>query len=269
MKTIKEMNHHGAHIRSCSRFSGQQVGIPLWDGAHGEGQKQRRSPPRRQENKKSFSFLGALGVLAVLTFAFLLTMLLAPFAHAHDAALADQVAKQLRESSVVRASFTQTKNIAVLKRPIISQGRFVFSKEHGIVWEIQQPIRITYLLQSSGVIEIAADGRVRRQSGREAQGMYEVGRILNALWSGQTTVLDPLFHTDMQGRLEQWSLKLSPKAAPLSDFLSGVAVTGSAARIVRVQVTEAGGDVMTLAFQPEVQPLPLNAQELQLFATKP
>ncbi len=244
MKTIQENFYHREHRD------------------HREGQKQMRHG--------SFSFFGFLRGLCVLCGkSFVLIFLSVASAHAHDAALADQVAKQLRESSVVRASFTQTKNIAVLKRPIISQGRFVFSKEHGIVWELQQPIRITYLLQPSGVIEIAADGRVRRQSGREAQGMYEVGRILNALWSGQTTVLDPLFHTDMQGKLEQWSLKLLPKAPPLSDFLSGVTVTGTAARIVRVQVSEAGGDLLTIAFQSEAQPLPLNAQELQLFATKP
>ncbi|TAK91856.1 MAG: outer membrane lipoprotein carrier protein LolA [Burkholderiaceae bacterium] len=223
-------------------------------------------------NKKHFLVTDFLcGLCALCGKAFLLIFLSVASAQAHDAALADQVAQQLRALPVVRASFTQSKNIAVLKRPVVSTGRFVFSREHGIAWELLQPLRITYLLQAAGVTEIAADGRVRRQSGREAQGMYQVGKILNALWSGQTTVLDPLFNTDMQGRLEQWSLKLSPKSAPLSDFLARVSVTGAGARIERVQVTEASGDVLTIVFQASAEPvsLSLTPQELQLFATSP
>ena len=183
--------------------------------------------------------------------------------------LAESVAQQLRDIPIVRASFVQTKQIAALKRPVISRGHFIFSKEHGILWELQQPINITYLLQTSGTIEIAADGRVRRQSGREAQGMNEVGRILSALWGGNTRVLEPLFQTQMQGRIEQWTLTLVPKSAPLSEFLTRITVTGSTTRIQRVLLVEMGGDLLTIDFQPEVQPAPLSAQELRVFQAKP
>jgi hypothetical protein len=192
-----------------------------------------------------------------------------PLIQAQAPSLADSVAKELRERPMVRASFVQTRQIAALKRPLVSRGHFIFSKERGMVWEIQQPINITYVLQASGTTEIAADGRVRRQSGREAQGMNEVGRILSALWSGSPAVLEPLFQTRMQGRMEQWTLKLLPKNAPLSDFLASVVVDGGAAGVQRVQVLEASGDMMTIIFQTELQAAPLSAQELRLFDAKP
>lgn len=197
---------------------------------------------------------------------FLLIVLPAASVQAHDAALADNVAQQLRASPLVRANFTQTKQIAALKRPVLSRGRFVFSKERGIVWELLQPINLTYLLQVNGVIEIGADGRTRRQSGREAQGMMEVGRILNALWSGNTTVLEPLFQIEMQGKPEQWHLKLVPKSAPLSGFLTRIVVSGRAAQIQHVTLIEAAaGDSMSIDFQTEIPPAPLNPQEIRWF----
>lgn len=190
-------------------------------------------------------------------------------------ALAETVAKQLREMPVVRASFIQTKQIAALKRPVVSRGYFVFSRERGIVWAIQQPIAITYLLQPNGVTEVSAEGHARRQSGREAQGMMEVGRILNALWSGNTTALEPLFQTEMQGKPEQWNLKLLPRNAPLSDFLTSIEVNGSAARIQHVTLVEfnknnkGNQDRLTIDFQAEAQPAALSLQELHLFDVRP
>ena len=42
----------------------------------------------------------------------------------------------LDQHAVVRADFEQSKQVAALKRPLLTSGRMVFSRQYGVLWQI-------------------------------------------------------------------------------------------------------------------------------------
>ena len=48
-----------------------------------------------------------------------------------------QIGAQIGRHAVVRADFTQTRQMAVMKRPLTSSGRLVYARRLGVLWQIE------------------------------------------------------------------------------------------------------------------------------------
>ena len=72
--------------------------------------------------------------------------------------LLTRIAGQLDKHAVVRAEFSQSKQISGLKRPLQTSGQLIFSRQHGVLWQIEQPYKVGYILGEDKVVEIGADG---------------------------------------------------------------------------------------------------------------
>lgn len=66
--------------------------------------------------------------------------LLAPTANAQNTEL-KQVFAQLGATPVVRAQFEQQKKLAALNKTYVSKGTVLFSKNQGVLWQIQSPVK--------------------------------------------------------------------------------------------------------------------------------
>lgn len=44
-----------------------------------------------------------------------------------------QISAQMEQHPVVRAEFVQSKQMSVLKRPLVTSGHLVFSRRHGVL----------------------------------------------------------------------------------------------------------------------------------------
>ena len=80
-----------------------------------------------------------------------------PHTHKTNDLLA-RIAAQLEKHEVVHAEFTQSKQISGLRRPLQTGGQLVFARQHGVLWKIEQPYKVSYILSEDKVVEIAADG---------------------------------------------------------------------------------------------------------------
>ena len=89
---------------------------------------------------------------------FATVLLLAGSAQAADNAFAT-IQARLEKHAVVRADFVQMRTMAELQRPQLSRGRLVAWNAGGVIWQIEQPFKTTYVLRDERTIEIAADGR--------------------------------------------------------------------------------------------------------------
>lgn len=56
-----------------------------------------------------------------------------------DSTVVSQVAAQLGRARGVRARFTQTQTLLSMQRPLVSTGTLLFSRERGVIWQIEQP----------------------------------------------------------------------------------------------------------------------------------
>jgi len=184
-----------------------------------------------------------------------------------------QIGAQVGSHAVVRAEFTQSRQMAVMKRPLTSSGRLVYARRLGVLWLIEQPLRATYVLGEDRIAEVGADGVRRERALREVPGLAPLGRVLRALFGADTAVLKEHFEVTLRGDAAAWELDLRPREAQLAQFLAGVQVSGG--RFVEaIRMSEAGGDVTQIRFRNSRSASAPSDEELRLFgepgpATRP
>lgn len=203
--------------------------------------------------------------------AFWLTLLLAlltvpPYVRAAAGGdLVAMIARQSAEYPVVRARFTQTRTMSALKKPLITRGTLIYSRRDGVLWRIEAPYAVTYVLGESRVAEIGADGTRRERDAREIPGLAQVAKVFRALLGSDVAVLHNLFDAKASGGPDRWEIALTPHVPEVKRHLNGMRLTGG--RFVEmVQVDEAGGDVTRLNLHDTRGDQGLTPEEFALFA---
>lgn len=179
-----------------------------------------------------------------------------------------RIGSQFEQYPVVRAEFVQSKQMAAMKRPLLTTGRLVYSRVHGVLWQIEKPFRLSYVLGADKITEIGADGLRRERGLREVPGLAQVGRILRAMLGANTTALREYFDASVQGDLNQWEITLKPRQPQLSQFLTGLRLSGS--RFVEgISISEAGGDSTQIRFSHSQGSNALSEAELGIVGSYP
>ena len=184
--------------------------------------------------------------------------------HAAETDTLARIGAQLEQHAVIRAEFTQHKQMAAMKRPLVTSGRLVFSRQHGVLWQIEQPLRISYVLGEERIVEIGADG-VRRERGvRDVPGLAQVGRVFRAMLGANSAALREQFEATVHGDPAQWEIILTPRNAQLAQFLTRLQLSGG--RFVSdISIAEAGGDTTQINFRHTQGANALSEAELQHF----
>jgi hypothetical protein len=175
-----------------------------------------------------------------------------------------RIGAQMEQYPVVRAEFIQNKQMPALKRPLVTSGRLVFSRRHGVLWQIEQPYRMSYVLGEEHIIEIAADGTRRERGLRDVPGLAQVGRVFRAMLGANTGVLRELFEVSVQGDPDKWDIELKPRQVQLTHFLSGLQLSGGHF-VENIRLSEPGGDTTQIRFRNMYVASVPNEAELQLF----
>lgn len=175
-----------------------------------------------------------------------------------------RISAQIEQHPVLRAEFTQTKQMAAMKRPLVTVGRLVYSRHLGVLWQIEKPYRMSYVLGEEKIVEIGADG-VRRERGLgEVPGLAQVGRVFRAMLSADTSALREIFEASVQGDTAKWEIELKPRQSQLAQFMTGLQLSGG--RFVdSIRIGETGGDTTLIRFRNSQGAGAPSAAELQLF----
>jgi hypothetical protein len=178
-----------------------------------------------------------------------------------------RIGAQIQQYPLLRAEFVQSKQVAAMKRPLVTSGHLTFSQQHGVLWQIEQPYRMSYVLGEERIVEISSDG-VRRERGlREVPGLAQVGRVFRAMLGANTAALQEVFEVTVEGNVGKWEISLKPRQAQLAQFLSGMQLSG--ARFVEsITISEAGGDTTQIRFRNTQGLTAPSESELQLFGAK-
>jgi hypothetical protein len=175
-----------------------------------------------------------------------------------------RVGSQIAQYPVVRAEFVQTKQMAALKRPLVTSGQLVFSKSQGILWQIERPYRLSYVLGETRIVEIGGDGARRVREIRDVPGLAQVGRVFRAMLGADASALTEHFDVEAIGDADKWSISLKPRQAQLAQYISAMALSGG--RFVEeIRISEAGGDSTQIRFRNSQQASALSDAELALF----
>jgi len=175
-----------------------------------------------------------------------------------------RIGAQIEQHALLRAEFTQSKRMSALKRPLITSGRIVFSHRHGVVWQIEQPYRMSYMLAEERIVEIAADGTRRERDTRDVPGLAQIGRIFRALLGANMAALREVFDVAVKGDPAKWEIELKPRQAQFTQYLSSVHLSGGRF-IESISISETGGDTTQISFRNTQSANVPNEAELQFF----
>jgi outer membrane lipoprotein carrier protein LolA len=163
----------------------------------------------------------------------------------------------------LRAEFDQTKRSAELERPVLAHGRMLVWREAGVLWQMEQPVKMLVVLREDVTIQIDASGRRRIQSADHDAAAARTGRILGALLNGDTATLEQWFDIAARIDAQQWSIALTPRRGAMAAFLTSMQVSGD--KYVRsVAIDEANGDSTHISFRNHRDAAPLTSEEASL-----
>ena len=165
----------------------------------------------------------------------LLLLVLMPAAHAFD--LAD-LSAQLAKPAVVRGPFVQEKHLRALPKPLTSQGQFTLSREHGLLWLLQKPLKQDYRIADSGIARRTSTGW-QQQPGQDVAAQQS--RLFLAVLKGDRSGLERDFDLKLSGEQNAWQLELTPHSLLLKQIFSAIRIDGGAL-VERIELIEVQGD---------------------------
>mgnify|MGYP003600618795 FL=1 len=215
----------------------------------------------RLENKMNIKKPRFLSVF--IGFVMSLFALISTTAYAQNSDL-KQIFTQLSASSVVRANFVQHKKLASLNKTYVSKGTVVFTKNSGVLWQIQSPVKADLIVTSKKVVQKTQ--RTYSQIEVDKTPYGSVATMFLQLMSGNETALAKNFNVvSANYSPTKWNVSLTPKSGLFKKLF--VKVDGQGQRYVdQIVIQEQANNSTTIRFsQQTAQPQTLTATENALF----
>jgi outer membrane lipoprotein-sorting protein len=201
------------------------------------------------------------------------------FSNSADEQALTQLTAKLSLGQDIRGEFTQLRHLSVLKRPLSSQGRFIFSAVQGLVWQQTSPFSSTMILKDNQLIQIDSRGKSKVLETQKQQNplAQQLPELLQAIMSANVAALEQKFELYLKRTNELWYLGLKPRDALIQNALGTLVLSGdtqlrsllmlTAADAQDQQGDSVSGDFTEIQFIDTVQG-PLTATELAQFQPK-
>ena len=183
---------------------------------------------------------------------------------AHADELLGAILKRLAEPRVVRAQFVQERTLADLERPTVSRGRVTVSREQGVLWQIESPVKMTLAFGPQGIVQTGVDGVRRRQAQRRGAVETETARLMQAILGASEESLKATFDARAAGSVERWTMRLAPRARETARYLREVRL-GGGRRLETIEIEETSGNYTVIRMRQVAVAERLEPDELELF----
>ena len=156
------------------------------------------------------------------------------------------LSKKLNLGETVRGHFVQSRQLKVLKKPLISQGQFIFDQTQGLIWQQITPFESLLILKDKQLIQRDSQGRVQISKADTSPSAAAMGDLLpslvRAMLGGDISGLSENFELHFLGterlntaslspeRLStngQWQLGLTPKDPLMKKAVANMMLEGS------------------------------------------
>lgn len=214
----------------------------------------RPEPPSKPLRMRRTSPLFTLAALALLALFTLLGLSSAPRsiqAQAQTRApvpTLDRLLRGFAAMSGLSARFVEEKQIALLARPVRSEGVLYFAPPGRLIRRVTAP-SVSAALIEGDTLTFVADGR-REQiplGSNEVVGGFVAS--FQYVLAGDRAALERIFelHFEALGG-QRWRLRLRPRTDALRHFLSEMELVGEGPVVETMVMREASGDVTTTTF---------------------
>jgi hypothetical protein len=173
--------------------------------------------------------------------------LAAASASAHAAAPVAKIQAMLARPDVLCGHFDQTKSLAGMKKPLLSNGRFCVTKGKGVLWRTLKPFPNTLRLTRDEIVHLQGDRVAMRMDAKTEPVVRTINSVLFSLLGGDLAQLDKLFEVEGSAGKDSWQVALKAREPALAKAVGAISLEGGA-YVKRIEMNEAAGDKTVIVF---------------------
>ncbi|MBP1204086.1 hypothetical protein JOD97_002100 [Duganella sp. 1411] len=177
----------------------------------------------------------------------LLAAALALFNPAQAAAPVAKIQAMLAKPAIMCGRFDQTKQLAGMKKPLASNGRFCVVAGKGVLWRTLQPFPNTLRLTRDEIVNYQGDRVAMRLDAKTEPTVRMINNVLFSLLSGDLGQLESLFEVDGSVDANSWNVALKARQAALDKAIGTIKLDGGA-YVKNIVMSESGGDKTSIVF---------------------
>jgi outer membrane lipoprotein-sorting protein len=148
-----------------------------------------------------------------------------------------------------RTRFTEVRRSDVLRAPLELKGKLHYQRPDRLERHVLSPYQeVTRIDGDRVTIENPARGEPRTYSLAALPAALALVEGLRATLAGDLAALERHYRVSLAGSREAWTLSLVPRTPAVAGAVSSIQLTGSAARLTRVEIEETSGDRITTVF---------------------
>ena len=161
----------------------------------------------------------------------------------------DMLTQTAASMTCMNCRFTQTKTMAMLAEPTVSEGLMSYEAPDKMRWEYTSPYSFALVVDGEEITKIT-DGNeevLDAKSGRMYQGIVN---IIMSSATGKNLFDDKMFDVAITDDGEFWKAEMRPKKRDMKRMFSMLTFYfGKDNNVInKVEMSEAGGDVTTIQF---------------------
>lgn len=175
-----------------------------------------------------------------------------------------EVIERLKPENLLRTDFAQTKHVSALSKPLLSQGKLIFSRSHGVLWQIRKPFPLTYALTKQNVVQFEEGKKPVIVAVAQQPVVHEFIELFLSLFSGDVSVLENRFEINYIAGKTDWQLGLVPKNSTIRQYITSLQISGN--QFIReIVIREKGGDFTKIILSNSSYDNRLTTHEQRLF----
>lgn len=196
----------------------------------------------------------------------LLIALLALFSLNAQAVTLEDLQQRFASQPVVRADFSQLRQIEGMAKPLRSDGRLLIAQDKGLWWQQANPFPLTLVLDEQRMVQVMNGQPPEIVTAQSNPQMFQFNHLLRALFQADRQVLEQNFRLDFQDLgSDRWRLVLTPSSSPLDKLFNTITLQG-AAFLEQIELNDRQGDRTAITFSHQrLSPRTLTDEEKQRF----
>ena len=142
--------------------------------------------------------------------------------------------------------FDQTKQLAGMKRPLASNGRFCVVAGKGVLWRTLKPFPNTLRLTRDEIVTYQGERVAMRLEAKQEPTVRMINSVLFAMLGGDLKQLETLFEVD--GSIDtDWHVALKARQPGLAKAIGAISLDG-ATYVKNIHIVEDSGDRTDIVF---------------------
>lgn len=161
----------------------------------------------------------------------------------------ESVQAQLAQAQVLRGTFQSVRTVSGLKNPLRSSGRFLLTRQQGLIWSQEQPFEQTFTVTAAFLRQQSPGRPPSTTQAADNPVAALVGKLLLAIFSGKPPDQSGDFAVAFTpGEGNAWAMTFTPQRPPVNGMFRSIRVAG-ARWIDDVTLLTPQGDRTVVTFQ--------------------